>query len=98
MARFCYAGLWSLSRYPNYFGEITLWTGLYVAAAFPALWLKYPWVAVSPGFTALLLLFVSGNTTSTPLPPTPPKVLAPPPPPPPFPQSIIWVNGVLHNF
>jgi steroid 5-alpha reductase family enzyme len=31
--QFLTSGLWGQSRHPNYFGEITLWTGLAVAAA-----------------------------------------------------------------
>jgi steroid 5-alpha reductase family enzyme len=52
-------GLWRWSRHPNYFGEITLWTGILVIAI-PVLsglsWL----VVVSPVFVYLLLTRISG--------------------------------------
>ncbi len=52
-------GLWKWSRHPNYFGEITLWTGILVMAL-PVLsgwsWL----VVISPIFVTLLLTKISG--------------------------------------
>jgi len=56
----CY-GLWSLSRHPNYFGEICIWIGFYIASysefetnlqAIAAL--------ISPIFVTLLLVYISG--------------------------------------
>lgn len=61
VSRFIDSGLWAYSRYPNYFGEILAWTGVWLVAGFPSLWLQHPWIAASPGFTALLLLYVSGE-------------------------------------
>jgi steroid 5-alpha reductase family enzyme len=52
-------GLWSRSRHPNYFGEITLWIGVLLVAA-PAL-SGWQWIAlVSPLFVTVLLTRVSG--------------------------------------
>lgn len=56
---FIRTGLWSRSRHPNYFGEIVLWVGVFLAAA-PVLE-GWQWVAVlSPLFVILLLVRVSG--------------------------------------
>lgn len=57
---FINSGLWKFSRHPNYFGEITLWIGVFLAACseFQS-WRQYVSV-ISPVFTAMLLLFVSG--------------------------------------
>ena len=57
--RFISTGLWSRSRHPNYFGEITLWVGILLIAA-PTL-RGWQWVAVlSPLFVTVLLTRVSG--------------------------------------
>lgn len=57
--RFIDVGLWSRSRHPNYFGEITLWVGVAIVAA-PAL-SGWQWIGlISPLFVTLLLTRVSG--------------------------------------
>lgn len=57
--RFITSGLWAWSQHPNYFGEITLWTGVLVIAL--PLLSGWGWLAVvSPLFVALLLTKVSG--------------------------------------
>jgi steroid 5-alpha reductase family enzyme len=57
--KFISEGLWSISRHPNYVGEITLWIGVaLMAVPFLSGW---QWVAmISPVFVFLLLRFVSG--------------------------------------
>jgi len=50
-------GLWSITRHPNYFGEATIWWGIYlIALPSPGGWAAL----VSPVAMTLLLLFVSG--------------------------------------
>ncbi len=57
--KFINTGLWSRSRHPNYFGEITLWLGVMLIAV-PILQ-GWQWIAlISPIFVALLLTRVSG--------------------------------------
>jgi steroid 5-alpha reductase family enzyme len=52
-------GLWRYTRHPNYFGDATLWWGMYViAASTPGGWLTI----LSPLVMTLLLLKVSGVT------------------------------------
>ena len=57
--KFIQSGLWSLSRHPNYFGEIVLWFGI-ALIAFPTL-VGVQYVSlISPIFVYLLLTRVSG--------------------------------------
>jgi steroid 5-alpha reductase family enzyme len=57
--RFIRSGLWAWSRHPNYFGEITLWTGIAIIAL-PVL-TGWRWVTlISPVFVYLLITRVSG--------------------------------------
>lgn len=57
--KFIHSGLWSLSRHPNYFGEITLWLGIAIIAL-PVLQ-GWQWVTmISPIFVTLLLTKISG--------------------------------------
>lgn len=53
----CDVGLWRFSRHPNYFGDATLWWGLYlIACAVPGGWRTL----ASPLVMTVLLLKVSG--------------------------------------
>lgn len=58
--KFINTGVWALSRHPNYFGEITLWLGIFISAssAFstPGMWSS----VLSPVLVFLLLVYVSG--------------------------------------
>lgn len=57
--KFIHSGLWTYSRHPNYFGEITLWVGV-ALIALPVL-RGWQWVTlISPLFVTLLLTRVSG--------------------------------------
>ncbi|KAG8639802.1 uncharacterized protein LOC110600289 isoform X2 [Manihot esculenta] len=57
--KWCNVGLWKYSRHPNYFGEIFLWWGIFVAST--ALLKGAEWLVIlSPIFLTLLLFFVSG--------------------------------------
>lgn len=57
--KFISKGIWSISRHPNYFGEIVMWTGALIIVA-PTL-VGWQWVAlISPLFITLLLTKISG--------------------------------------
>ncbi|MBI9051985.1 MAG: DUF1295 domain-containing protein [Anaerolineaceae bacterium] len=57
--KFIQSGLWSRSRHPNYFGEITLWVGV-LLITIPVLQ-GWQWISlISPVFVTLLLTRVSG--------------------------------------
>ena len=50
-------GLWRYSRHPNYFGEITMWWGLFIIVLGSPLW----YLGLIPALTITgLILFVSG--------------------------------------
>ncbi len=57
--RFISGGLWSISRHPNYFGEIVLWIGIALIAS-PALSGWQFITLISPVFVFFLLTRVSG--------------------------------------
>jgi len=57
--RFISTGLWAWSRHPNYFGEITLWTGMAIMAL-PALDGWQHLTLISPVFVFVLLTRISG--------------------------------------
>ena len=57
--KFINTGLWARSRHPNYFGEIVLWTGIAVMSFSSLEGLQYL-TLISPIFTYLLLVYVSG--------------------------------------
>ena len=57
--KFINIGLWSVSRHPNYFGEIILWVGVSIIA-FPVLSGFQYVTLISPFFVYLLLTKVSG--------------------------------------
>ncbi len=56
---FIRSGLWAISRHPNYFGEITLWFGLFISAS--SVFRDWQYLAVlSPIAIHLLITKVSG--------------------------------------
>lgn len=57
--RYISSGLWAWSRHPNYFGEILLWSGIFVMAL-PILENTRWVVVISPVFVYFLLVKISG--------------------------------------
>jgi len=57
--KFITSGLWSISRHPNYFGEISLWFGLYISSSSALSGLGYLSV-LSPILVMLLITKLSG--------------------------------------
>ena len=57
--KFIDSGLWSISRHPNYFGEIVLWIGIYIITLPSTSGLEYLGI-ISPLFVIVLLNKVSG--------------------------------------
>lgn len=67
---FCSVGLWRWSRHPNYYGEIVMWWGAFIAAI-PLIRQAHGsaaaagWASIlSPLFTMLILLFGTGLPTA----------------------------------
>jgi steroid 5-alpha reductase family enzyme len=58
------SGLWGITRHPNYFGETTMWWGIWLAAL-PAILPYGIWAAlitclISPALITFFLLKISG--------------------------------------
>jgi len=57
--KFITSGLWSISRHPNYFGEISLWFGIYIASSSAFSGIEFLSV-LSPVLVMLLITRLSG--------------------------------------
>ena len=57
---FIQSGVWSLCRYPNYFGEMTVWWGMYLICTAQSNVVMCGISLISPVFVMLLLCYVSG--------------------------------------
>ena len=55
----CFAGLWSWSRHPNYFGEMLVWWGIFLISCVTLEGVQWT-AAASPIFTTLTLMLLSG--------------------------------------
>ena len=58
--RWIQSGLWSISRHPNYLGEILVWVGVCVMSQAVLVGSYRLYALASPLFITLLLIFVSG--------------------------------------
>lgn len=58
--KFICHGLWSISRHPNYFGEILMWSGLWLSASSVLSGWQQCVSLISPLFTSYLLIGISG--------------------------------------
>lgn len=57
--KFIQSGLWSVSRHPNYFGEICLWFGVYITCS--SVFRRWQYLTVaSPVMVMLLITRISG--------------------------------------
>ena len=56
MGKICTSGPWKLCRFPNYFGEILLWYGIYILSLGKQSW----WTIIGPISINLFILKVSG--------------------------------------
>ena len=50
-------GLWRYTRHPNYFGDATVWWGLWLIAVSAGAW----WTAIGPALINFMLVRVSGK-------------------------------------
>lgn len=57
--KFINVGLWSISRHPNYFGEITLWVGIAIMSLPTLVGWRF-FALISPIFVFLLITQISG--------------------------------------
>lgn len=54
--KICTSGPWKYSRFPNYFGEISLWYGMYLIAFEPKIW----WTIIGPVTINFMIVKVTG--------------------------------------
>ena len=57
--KFISSGLWSISRHPNYVGEIVLWLGISIMSFSTLSGFQFV-TLISPVFTYVLLVYISG--------------------------------------